>query len=92
MASSLILAMKKLSTMLYSAFTSIDSTIGIDIETTSGSTGFVFIKLWSIILFFLPFHIKSRTASEHKVLKLCGEKDALSKIRARSPGFCSGSC
>ena len=70
----------------------IDSTIGIDIETTSGSTGFVFIKLWSIILFFLPFHIKSRTASEHNALTPCGEKDALSKIRARSPGFCSGSC
>ena len=44
MASSLILATKKLSTMLYSAFTAIDRTIGSDMDKTRGSTGLVLIK------------------------------------------------
>ena len=39
-ACSLIFATKKLSTMLYSEFTSIDSTIGIAIDARSGRIGF----------------------------------------------------
>ena len=45
MASSLMRATKKLSTMLYSELTSIDSTIGRAIESNSGSTGFSFMKV-----------------------------------------------
>ena len=51
-ASSLTLATKKLSTILNNEFTSIDKTIGSDIDKTSGSIFFSFINVWSI--FFLP--------------------------------------
>ena len=53
MASSLIFATKKLSTMLYSEFTSMDSTIGRAIDANSGSTGFSFIKVLFILFPFL---------------------------------------
>ena len=49
MASSLICATKKLSTMLYKELTSIEITIGSAIETSSGNTGFSFIKFSFII-------------------------------------------
>ena len=48
-ALSLILATNRLSTMLYSEFTSIEITIGSAIESSSGSTGFSFIKVLSIL-------------------------------------------
>ena len=50
MASSLILATKKLSTILYREFTSIEITIGRAMETIRGTTGFSFIKVSFIIL------------------------------------------
>ena len=43
MASSLIWATKKLSTILYRELTSIESTIGSDMDRTKGRTGLVFI-------------------------------------------------
>jgi hypothetical protein len=42
MASSLILAIKKLSTILYRALISIDNAIGTAMDITSGNTFFVF--------------------------------------------------
>ena len=48
MASSLICATKKLSTILYSALTSMDTTIGSDIETSSGKMGRSFINVASM--------------------------------------------
>ena len=45
MASSLIRATKKPSTMLYREFTSMERTIGRDMDATSGRTGFVFINV-----------------------------------------------
>ena len=55
MASSLICATKKLSTMLYSEFTIMLITMGSAIEVISGSTGSSFIK-FSFIFPFLPLH------------------------------------
>jgi len=57
MACSLMRATKRLSTMLYSEFTSIEMTLGRAIETSSGSTGLVFIKV-SFIFCFLSEGIK----------------------------------
>ena len=45
MACSLIWATKRLSTMLYSEFTSMEMTLGRAMDTRSGKTGFVFIKV-----------------------------------------------
>ena len=44
-ALSLILATNRLSTMLYSEFTSMEMTLGRAMDTRSGKTGFVFIKV-----------------------------------------------
>ena len=49
MASSLIWATKKLSTMLYSELTSIDNTIGRDIDSMSRNTGLSFMKVSFIV-------------------------------------------
>ena len=45
MACSLIRATNRLSTMLYRLFTSIEITLGSAIESSSGNTGLVFIKV-----------------------------------------------
>ena len=45
MACSLICATKKLSTMLYSEFTSMEKTIGSAMDASSGPTGFSFINV-----------------------------------------------
>ena len=45
MASSLICATKKLSTILYSELTSMDTTMGSDMLISSGRTGFSFINV-----------------------------------------------
>ena len=45
MAFSLIFATKKLSTMLYSAFTAMEITMGRDMEITSGRIFFSFINV-----------------------------------------------
>lgn len=45
MASSLICATKKLSTMLYSALTSMETTMGSAMEVNSGKIGRSFIKV-----------------------------------------------
>ena len=86
MACSLMRATKRLSTMLYSEFTSIEMTLGKAIETSSGSTGLVFIKV-SFIFCFLSEGIKrTRPAVPPKKAQkkrrtmgrfrepLCGEK------------------
>ena len=66
MACSLIWATKRLSTMLYSEFTSMEMTLGRAIDTSSGNTGFVFIKV-SFMGKKLPFlkfpHKKSHTTA-----------------------------
>ena len=50
MAPSLICATKKLSTMLYREFTSMDSTMGSAIEKISGRTGRSFINVSFIVV------------------------------------------
>ena len=52
MASSLMRATNRLSTMLYRLFTSMEITLGSAMDTNSGSTGFSFIKV-SFIVFAL---------------------------------------
>ena len=69
MASSLIWATKKLSTMLYRELTSIESTMGSAIERISGSTGFSFIKFSFIfalltVLRRISRHRKSHTTAQ----------------------------
>ena len=55
MASSLMRATNRLSTMLYRLFTSMEITLGSAIESSSGSTGFSFIK----VSFIEKFHLLS---------------------------------
>ena len=50
MACSLIWATKRLSTMLYRLFTSIEMTLGRAMESSSGNTGLVFIKVSFIFI------------------------------------------
>ena len=56
MASSLMRATNRLSTMLYRLFTSMEMTLGSAMDTSSGSTGFSFIKV-SFIVFVLLLKI-----------------------------------
>ena len=65
-ACSLIFATKKLSTMLYSEFTSIDSTIGIAIDARSGRIGFFFIKV--LFILFFPFFVSLQQKTPHNYL------------------------
>ena len=86
-ACSLIFATKKLSTMLYSEFTSIDSTIGIAIDARSGRIGFFFIKVLFILFSFLCF-ITTKNATQlslHCCMIIVRRKEFLFVTRLKNP-------
>ena len=86
-ACSLIFATKKLSTMLYSEFTSIDSTIGIAIDARSGRIGFFFIKVLFILFSFLCF-IATKNATQlslHCCMIIVRRKEFMFVTRLKNP-------
>lgn len=70
MACSLICATKKLSTMLYSEFTSMEKTIGSAMDASSGPTGFSFIN---VLFMKIPLYIRivRISGAENRACFLC---------------------
>lgn len=73
MASSLMRATNKLSTMLYSELTIMEITLGSAMEISSGRTGRVFIQV-SFISFLLLEKMRTKNHTTAFCRPLCGEK------------------